>query len=134
MPGVVEFPDGWKLSVESWRLPALAREQAAANRDPFQVWLDAERLPEGLELRTRQAGDRFEPLGLEGHSQKLSDFMVNVKMPQRARDGWPLVCAGETVVWVPGYRPGHAYRLTPVSRKILYFSLGYSSGIPSAED
>ncbi|HEY6073168.1 MAG TPA: tRNA lysidine(34) synthetase TilS, partial [Anaerolineales bacterium] len=93
VPGVVEFPDGWKLSVESWRLPALAREQAAANRDPFQVWLDAERLPDGLELRTRQAGDRFEPLGLEGHSQKLSDFMVNVKMPQRARDNWPLVCA-----------------------------------------
>ena len=95
VPGVVEFPDGWKLSVESWRLPALAREQAATNRDPFQVWLDAERLPDGLELRTRQAGDRFEPLGLEGHSQKLSDFMVNVKMPA-ARPRWLAsgVCRG----------------------------------------
>lgn len=123
VPGVVEIASGWRLNSESWRLPALAREQAAANQDPFQVWLDAEQLPSGLELRTRRAGDRFEPLGMEGHSQKLSDFLVNEKVPQRARDHWPLLCAGEAVVWVPGYRPAHAYRLTSVSRKIVYFSL-----------
>ena len=30
------------------------------------------------------------PLGLEGHAQKLSDFMVNSGMPRRGRAGWPL--------------------------------------------
>ena len=123
VPGAVEIAAGWKLGSENWRLPALAREQAAANQDPFQVWLDAEQLPAALELRTRRAGDRFEPLGMEGHSQKLSDFMVNEKVPQRARDRWPLLCAGEVVVWVPGCRPAHSFRLTPVSRKIYYLSL-----------
>jgi tRNA(Ile)-lysidine synthase len=123
VPGVVEIGSGWKLSCESWRLPALAREQAEANENPFQVWLDAELLPANLELRPRKAGDRFEPLGMEGHSQKLSDFLVNEKVPQRARDRWPMLCAGETVIWIPGYRPAHPFRLTSVSRKILYFSL-----------
>lgn len=122
-PGSLELAGGWKLNCENWRLPALAREQAASNNDPFQVWLDAEKLPAHLELRARRSGDRFEPLGMEGHSQKLSDFLVNEKVPQRARERWPLLCSSETVIWVPGYRPAHPFRLTPVSRKILYLSL-----------
>ncbi len=129
-PCVVELPAGWRLSGENWRLPALAREQAVTNQDAFQVWLDAESLPGDLELRARRPGDRFEPLGMEGHSQKLSDFLVNEKVPQRARERWPLLCSGDAVVWVPGYRPAHPFRLTPVSRKIVYFALTRGSGNP----
>lgn len=123
VPAVVEIAGGWKLTCERWRIPALAREQAGRNEDPFQVWLDAENLPERFELRVRRSGDRFEPLGMDGHSQKVSDFFVNVKMPQRARARWPLLCAGEQVIWVPGYRPAHAYRLQSGSKTVLYFAL-----------
>lgn len=123
IPGGVELSGGWRFSCESWRLPALAREQAEYNQDPFQVWLDADSLPASLELRMRHVGDRFEPLGMDGHSQKLSDFLVNEKMPRRARDRWPLLCSGDTVVWVPGYRPAHPYRLTQSSRSMVYFAL-----------
>jgi tRNA(Ile)-lysidine synthase len=123
IPCTVELSGGWRLSCEKWRLPALTREQAEHNKDPFQVWLDMEALPASLELRVRGAGDRFEPLGLDGHSQKLSDFLVNEKMPQRARARWPLLCSGDTVVWVPGYRPAHPYRLTAPSRNVAYFAL-----------
>jgi tRNA(Ile)-lysidine synthase len=128
VPGVVEISNGWRLSSESWRLPALAREQAEQNQDPFQAWLDAELLSEPLVLRERRPGDRFEPLGLHGHSQKLSDFLVNEKVPQRLRDRWPLLCSGKDVIWVPGYRPAHYCRLTPASRKILYFALSRPPG------
>lgn len=131
-PCALELDSGWRLNGERWRLPALAREQAASNQDPFQVWLDADQIPGPLELRARRPGDRFEPLGLEGHSQKLSDFMVNEKMPQRARERWPLLCLADTVIWVPGFRPAHPCRLTPVSRKILYFSLSHSRGSAEA--
>lgn len=123
VPGGVELSGGWRLACENWRLPALAREQAERNEDPFQVWLDAEALPSALQLRMRKSGDRFEPLGMDGHSQKVSDFLVNEKMPRRARDRWPLLCSGDTVIWIPGYRPAHPYRLTSNTRKVAYFSL-----------
>jgi tRNA(Ile)-lysidine synthase len=93
------------------------------NEDPFQAWLDADSLQGGLSLRIRREGDRFEPLGMDGHSQKVSDFFTNVKLPQRARDRWPLLCAGGTIAWIPGYQPAHAYRLLKTSRCILYFTL-----------
>jgi tRNA(Ile)-lysidine synthase len=119
----VALSGGWKLTSERWNIASLAMEQARANEDPFQVWLDAKELGSGLELRVRRAGDRFAPLGMNGQSMKLSDFFINVKLPQRARDRWPLLCAGEKVVWVPGYRPAHACRLTESTRQVLYFGL-----------
>jgi tRNA(Ile)-lysidine synthase len=114
---------GWKLNCERWNIASLATEQARMNDDPFQVWVDAQGIDDTLELRVRQEGDRFEPLGMDGHEMKLSDFFINVKLPQRARDHWPLLCMGEKVVWVPGYRPAHPFRLTDSTRQALYFSM-----------
>ena len=93
------------------------------NVDSFQVWFDASRLPGQIEVRARRPGDRFEPIGMDGHSMKLSDFFINEKLPQRARDAWPLLCSGDTIIWVPGYRPAHPFRLTDKSRQVMYFTL-----------
>jgi tRNA(Ile)-lysidine synthase len=123
IPGSVTLSGGWKLSCERWNIASLAMEQAKSNDDPFQVWLDAKGISDALELRGRQDGDRFEPFGMDGHEVKISDFFINVKLPQRARDRWPLLCMGERVVWVPGYRPAHPFRLTASTRQALYFSL-----------
>jgi tRNA(Ile)-lysidine synthase len=123
IPGQVGLAGGWKLNCEHWHIPALVREQAERNEDPFQVWLDANSIPKSLELRVRHAGDTFSPLGMEGHSQKLSDFFVNEKVPQRAREHWPLLCAGDEIIWVPGYRPADPYRLTGSTKSAVYFSV-----------
>jgi tRNA(Ile)-lysidine synthase len=123
IPCQVELPGGWKFTCESWNIPALALEQMQNNEDQFQVWLDADKLEGGLSLRIRSDGDRFEPLGMEGHTQKLSDFFTNEKLPQRARERWPLLCAGGAIAWIPGYQPAHPFRLTKASRRILYFTL-----------
>ena len=123
VPGKVELSGGWSFSAEKWRLPALAWEQASRHEDLFEVWLDAEGLPDLLELRVRRAGDIFEPLGMQGHSQKLSDFFTNEKLPPRARGRWPLLCAGEKIIWVPGFRPAESFKLQRSSRRVLYFSL-----------
>jgi tRNA(Ile)-lysidine synthase len=123
IPGQVELAGGWKFNCERWGIPGLAREQAERNEDPLQIWLDVKNLTKPLKLRARRQGDQFTPFGLDGHSQKLSNFFVNVKMPQRARENWPLLCAGDEIIWVPGYRPSHSYRLTETTKSVLYFSL-----------
>jgi tRNA(Ile)-lysidine synthase len=123
LPSSVTLSGGWKLTCERWNMASLAMEQARSNDDPFQVWLDAKQISDALELRARHEGDRFEPLGMDGHEVKISDFFINVKLPQRARDRWPLLCMGSKVVWVPGYRPAHSFRLTENTRQALYFSM-----------
>jgi tRNA(Ile)-lysidine synthase len=117
LPASVEL-GGWRLTANE----AAVEPGAIAPNDPFQAWLD---MPAngGLTLRRRREGDRFQPLGLEHGSQKLSDFFVNEKMPARARAAWPLVTKGDEIVWVPGYRLAHPYRLRPDSTRALRLAL-----------
>lgn len=124
VPGEVNLPGGWRVVCEHWNIPALAREQMQANENPLQAWLDADKLGVGdLSLRIRREGDRFEPFGLGGHTQKLSDFFTNVKLPQRARDRWPLLSLGDTIAWIPGYQLADPFRITKNSRQIIYITL-----------
>jgi tRNA(Ile)-lysidine synthase len=51
----------------------------------------------GLEVRGRRPGDR-----LAGRRKKVQDLLVDAKVPQAERDGWPLVVSGDEVVAVPG--------------------------------
>ena len=36
--------------------------------------------------------------------KKLKAFFIDVKVPQRLRDGWPLVCDEAGILWLPGLR------------------------------
>jgi len=113
----------WRLE---WRLltdPVLARQQALANSDPFQAWLDLDRLALPLSLRRRWPGARFQPLGLDGHSKKISDLMVDARLPEQARLAWPLLCSGQQVLWAPGLSAGHPARLSEDTRQVLWLGL-----------
>lgn len=133
LPGQTSISGGWKFSAERWGLPALAWEQSNKNEDRFQVWMDAEGLTDILELRVRRPGDVFEPLGMKGHFQKISDFFTNAKLPHRARERWPLLCFQDKVIWVPGYRPAESFKLKKSSRKVAYFSLTAPADKPNDE-
>jgi len=63
----------------------------------------AAHLRAGLELSLgwRRPGLRMRPAGGRG-SRKLQDIFVDAHVPREERDGWPLVFAGERLVWVPG--------------------------------
>jgi tRNA(Ile)-lysidine synthase len=93
------------------------------NSDPFQAWMDADLLRGHMQVRSRRNGDRFQPLGMPDGSIKLSDYFINEKLPARGRKYWPLVCLAEEIVWIPGYRSAHPYRVTASTRRLLYFSL-----------
>ncbi|RME89212.1 MAG: tRNA lysidine(34) synthetase TilS, partial [Anaerolineae bacterium] len=44
VPGTTAISEEWQLQAEYWDLPALAWEQARTSANPFEVWMDAERL------------------------------------------------------------------------------------------
>jgi tRNA(Ile)-lysidine synthase len=123
LPVQMSLSNGWQFLSEKVQDLDLAWEQSNRNEDRFRVWLDVEDPPEYLELRVRRPGDLFDPLGLKGHTQKLSDFFTNVKLPVRARARWPLLCSSGKVIWVPGFRPAERVKLKQNSRSILYFAL-----------
>ena len=115
--------NGWELRTEELPNPSLAFEHSIANNDPYQAWLDAGAIKLPMIVRCRNAGERFQPLGMQGHSMKVSDLMINLKLPKRARPTWPLVCSAAEILWIPGFRQSHLAQVKPDSRMIVHLSL-----------
>lgn len=69
------------------------------------------RLPDlPLEVRPSRPGERYRPLGLKGRI-KVSDLMINQKLPARFRPVWPVIAAGDEIVWIPGFRVAETWRV-----------------------
>jgi tRNA(Ile)-lysidine synthase len=80
--------------------------------------LDAQKLQFPLRIRPWEAGDKFMPLGM-AHYQKLSDFFNNHKLGRQAKDRIRLLCSGDDIVWIMGYRIDHRYRITEQTRSAI---------------
>ena len=115
--------EGWVLLSSEILESSGVSSEIMSNSDPFQAWFDADLLPETLVVRGRQPGDRINPLGMERHSTKISDLFVNLKVPQRLRANWPLVCAGPEILWVPGLRQSNHARVTDQTRRVIRLAL-----------
>ena len=72
---------------------------------PEAVWQNAV-------LRTRQPGDRITPFGMQG-TMKLKDYFVSRGVDQPFRDGWPLLCQGQEVLWAIGVGASERLRCQP---------------------
>jgi tRNA(Ile)-lysidine synthetase-like protein len=105
-PGTYALPGGeWSLIVEGYAAAG------ALPSDPLSAVLS---IPAGarLELRTLHRGDRFRPHGMAGHSQKLSDTLVNMKVRAGWRSRVPLLVVDDEPAWfVAPFRDGPRGRI-----------------------
>ncbi|HEY3177199.1 MAG TPA: tRNA lysidine(34) synthetase TilS [Candidatus Polarisedimenticolia bacterium] len=86
-----------------------------------RVCLDAALIGRTAVVRNRLPGDTFHPLGGPGR-RKLSDFLIDRKVPRNKRDRIPLVVGPVGIAWVVGERIGHPYRLTDSTRSVAVLS------------
>jgi tRNA(Ile)-lysidine synthase len=64
---------------------------------------DASKVSGDISLRFRKPGDKFNPMGMDG-SKKLKDIFIDMKVPQAVRDKTPLICFGDHIAWIVGYK------------------------------
>jgi tRNA(Ile)-lysidine synthase len=78
----------------------------------MSVLINADLLKYPLTLRHWKAGDTFQPFGMKGMGQKLQDFFINHKLSPKEKDRqWILVNADDTIIWLPGMRLDHRFRI-----------------------
>lgn len=123
-PDDLMLGEGWRLR-SSWTPldDADARLNVAGVRD--------------IALRTRRAGDRLQPLGMGGRSQKLKAWMIDRKIPRIVRDSVPLlVCDGviAAVLYGAEWLIDHRFRVTGApDERVLYLSASRHTGEQSAD-
>jgi tRNA(Ile)-lysidine synthase len=73
-------------------------------------------------VRHWEPGDRFAPLGMS-HLKKISDFLIDLKVPVTEKEKVLLLLSGKKVMWVMGYRIDDRFRITDSTERILIMTL-----------
>ncbi|MRR19573.1 tRNA lysidine(34) synthetase TilS [bacterium] len=89
---------------------------------PLTACLDLDRISFPVTVRTWGPGDRFMPLGMK-QMKKISDFLIDMKIPVTAKEKVLLLLSGDEVMWVMGYRIDDRFRVTGHSEKILVLTV-----------
>jgi tRNA(Ile)-lysidine synthase len=102
VPGEISIrrPD-WKFHIARKQIYGLP--SVDPGKDPWTIRMDADKIRLPLFLRKREPGDRFFPAGMLG-TVRLNDFLAAHHLPRAERDCWPMVCDGNGILWIPGYR------------------------------
>lgn len=108
---------------------ALARAHAR-EWEGASVLLDAESCGLGplggsLWVSSPEVGEVLCPLGMHGQSKKLSDLLIDAKVPAAERAGVPVVRTGDggRILWVAPLRADERVRVTDASRVLLELRL-----------
>jgi tRNA(Ile)-lysidine synthase len=64
----------------------------------------------------------FVPFGMKGY-KKVSDFLIDEKMPRHEKAGQYVLVSGADIVWLVGRRIDERYRITPASTEALVVTL-----------
>jgi tRNA(Ile)-lysidine synthase len=87
-------------------------------KDLMQAVFDTACLTGALSVRNFRRGDRFRPLGMKGR-KKIKDLFIEKRVPLSMRARWPLLAAGDEIVWIPGYGRSATGRVSDVTKTVL---------------
>jgi len=73
-----------------------------------------------LTVRTWQAGDRMQPFA-SNHRKKLQDIFTDAKIGREDRRCWPVLCAGDEIIWLPGLRRAEFGRVDEQAGEVVRF-------------
>ncbi len=81
-------------------------------------YFDYDKIKDNIIIRNRKEGDRFKPLGMKG-SKKIKDIFIDLKIPKSKRDLIPLLCFGDDISWIVGYKVSDLFKVDKDTKKLL---------------
>ena len=120
-----QFSQGWELTAETRSIneKELPYWTEMARKHPEWAILDANQLADYPVIRRIKSGERFEPYGMGGRKQKLSDFLINNKVPEQYRADLAVAADNGGIVWIPGLRVSNRCALQRSTHRIMILKL-----------
>ena len=85
-----------------------------------------------LKLRHWQIGDRFQPIGMNGKSQLVSDYFQQQKLSEFDKKKVLILENGDgRICWIVGFRLAEPFKLLAMTKEILKISFSFMDTYPS---
>jgi len=94
------------------------KEYAYYKKDRFIQYFDYDKIKGSIILRNRRKGDKFIPLGMIGN-KKLKSLFIDLKISKDKRNKIPLICFGDDIGWIVGYRISELFKVDKNTKNIL---------------
>lgn len=119
IPGETLLP-GWRVTAAMVKREQMTEKKIIGIESigNFTAFLDLDKVGDKAVVRSRQAGDRFQPLGMS-QPKKLGGFMIDAKIPRAWRQRVPIICSPEHILWVAGWRIDERVKVTENTRQVL---------------
>lgn len=88
------------------------------SKDQHLAQLDAGKVKFPLWWRPWKNGDHFYPLGME-HTKKLSDFLVNAKVPLHEKENITVLESAGDIIWIVGHRIDDRFKVRADTQRVL---------------
>ncbi|MGF7017819.1 tRNA(Ile)-lysidine synthase [Lachnospiraceae bacterium PF1-21] len=112
---------GGKVPQPEIRIFEIAEKLEKFPRGTYTKWFDYDRIKDSLAIRNRGAGD-YLTINKNGDKKKLKQFFIDEKIDRDKRAEIPLVCDGNHVMWVVGYRQSPYYQVSEQTRTVVEIS------------
>ncbi len=97
-------------------------EKFRAEKNKSIERFDFDKLKFPLAIRSRNAGDRFRPLGLAGE-KKLGKFVTAAKIPHQLRQKMLVIADSEKIIWLWPVRISEKAKITSETQRILQLQI-----------
>ena len=116
VPGEITLAGGWRVTAVAQ--PKSRLSEIRQNADRWRAFVAVGETDQ-LWLRSSLPGERFQPLGLGGHSQTIQDLLSDRKVERGRRPLWPVVATENHPAWIVGQHLDERARVTEQSRRIV---------------
>ena len=106
----------WEADYDILKLPTPMEIDPA----PGNAMFDLGKLEFPIRIRKWVAGDKIAPLGME-REKKVSDLLVDLKVPLIKKKQVLVMLSGEEIVWVIGYRISDRFKIDERTKAVMYF-------------
>ena len=119
IPGLYDLGNGWIFEIKREPKPS---NSVLENSSSFEEWIDEGRLSGDIVIRSTFDGDFFYPINFKG-SKKVSDLLIDAKIPVYARKQIPIIECNKGIIWIGGLRLDNRFKITESTKTVLRLQL-----------
>jgi tRNA(Ile)-lysidine synthase len=112
----------WRISSRLLNKSEVNLEEFRKTKDSFVEWFEADKITGHLEIRLRQKGDQFWPIGAKSQ-KKVARFLIDSGLEANIKESVFIVKDAEKILWLAPIRMSQHAKVTGKTQKILEIQL-----------
>ncbi|MGB4849922.1 MAG: tRNA lysidine(34) synthetase TilS, partial [Saprospiraceae bacterium] len=121
-PVIIESAGIYPIGQQILSIEVMSPDAFSIDMDPAVEFADLQNVSWPLELSCVLPGDHFQPIGMNGKSKKIQDYLVDLKLEQHEKKKIRVLRSKEQIIWLVGKRLDERVKVNMGAKEIYRLS------------